>query len=221
MRDGSFAEYVAAPAVSAILFTGIPAKRAAFAEPLGCCIHGVDRTSLESGDTVAIIGAGPIGLLLLQTFRNAGAGTIVVSELVPERREIAQNLGADYVIDPQECDPADDIAALAGPVDITVEAVGAGPALNQAWEITDKQGEMLIFGVPTEDETLEISPFDVYYQEINVIGSFAAIPITMRRAVTPLEWGRIDVDSLITDEFGLDGVSTAFDQMRTPKGSRR
>ena len=221
VRDGSFAEYVAAPEISVIPREGLPVRTAVFAEPLGCCIHGVDRTTVQSGDTVVIIGAGPIGLLLVQTFRNTGVGEIVVSELRPERRECALDLGADHVVNPRDGNPVDTVDDLVDSVDVAVEAVGARAALEQAWELTGENGEMLVFGVPPEDESMEISPFDVFYQEIDVLGSFASTPSTMRRAVTLLREGRIDVDPIITGELELDGVPTAFEQMGNAEGLKK
>ncbi len=77
-------------------------EEAAMAEPLSCCLHGIDLCNIETGDTVLVIGGGPIGLIMLQLARNAGASKVILSEPVSEKRELALNLGADMVINPIE-----------------------------------------------------------------------------------------------------------------------
>lgn len=221
IKDGSFAEYVTVPARAAVPIGDLAFRRAAFAEPLACCIHGVDRVDPTTGDSVAIIGAGPIGLLLLQTFRERGARPIVVSEPIDERRELALELGADETIDPTACDPARRLEELVGKVDIGVEAVGATETIQQAREFTAKGGTILIFGVPPEDETISISPFDVFYREQTILGSFASTPGTMERAISTLHADWFKTEPLITDEFELDGLSLALDRMGRSEGLKK
>lgn len=219
--NGAFAEYVSVPARSVESIGDIDYRTAAFAEPLGCCVNGVDQIDVESGETVVVIGAGPIGLLLVQLLRNTGAGRIVVSELVEERREVALDVGADHVIDPSETDPFEAIPDLVGDVDVAVEAVGTPKTIEQAHELTGPGGRTLVFGVPPEDATIELSPFDIFYEEREIIGTYALTPDSFARAVTLLESGRIDVDPLVTDEYDLDGLQDAFDQMEETDGLKK
>lgn len=219
--DGAFAEYVRAPAGYVETIGELPYRTAAFAEPLACCIHAVDQVSLESGETVVIIGAGPIGLLLAQTFRASGAGTVVVSEPVDERRELALETGADAVVDPTERELESALDELVEHVDIAVEAVGLPETIETAHSLPSAGGTTLVFGVPPQGETVEIDPFEVYYHETELVGTFSLTPNDFTRAVTFLRNGRIDVDSLITDEYGLDGLSDAFDQMGDTAGLKK
>lgn len=219
--DGAFAEYVSVPASNLEPIGEMAYEEAAFAEPLGCCIHGVDRIDLTSGETVAVVGAGPIGLLLVQYLRSIGAGEIVVSELVEERREAALELGADYVVNPEEEDPREAVADLVGEVDVAIEAVGLPKTIEQAHALIGKGGRTLVFGVPPEDATVELSPFEVFYHEESVIGTFALTPDTFARAVTMLRTGRVNATPLITDEFELEGLSEAFAQMDERRGLKK
>lgn len=220
--DGAFAEYVRVPAINVEDIGDMSFERAALAEPLACCVHGVEQVDLTPGDSVAIIGAGPIGLLLLQAFRNAGAAPIVVSELDPERRELAAELGADAVVDPDEADPVETIPdAAGGPVDVGVEAIGLVPTIEQANAVTAKGGSTLIFGVPEQDATLEISPFNVFFDEIGYRGSYSLTTGDFERAITLLQYGRIDADSLITERIGLDELPTAFERMENTEGLKK
>jgi L-iditol 2-dehydrogenase len=221
IRDGSFAEYVAVPETVVVDCGDLSTRTAALAEPLACCIRAVDRAAITTGDTVVLIGAGPIGLLLTQAFRVAGAGEIIVSELDENRRELALDLGADHAIDPADGDPVEQVLGVDGPVDVACEVVGRVPTIEQAHAMTGRGGRTLIVGVPPQDATIEISPFDIYFDEMSLVGTFALTQETFERAVTYLRNDRIDVSSLITEEFGLDGLETAFERMESTEGLKK
>ncbi|QCC49081.1 alcohol dehydrogenase catalytic domain-containing protein [Halobellus limi] len=219
--DGAFAEYVRVPAASLEPIGDLSYEKATFAEPLGCCIRGVDQADIETGDTVVIVGAGPIGLLLLQAFRASGAGTTVVSEPVDHRRETAADLGADHVVDPTATPLPERVGDLVDRVDVAVEAVGLPDTIETAHSITSAGGTTLVFGVPPQNETIEIDPFDVYYRELELVGTFALTPNTFSRAVTFLRGGRVEVDPLVTGRFDLSGLETAFDRMADSEGLKK
>ncbi|MFC7078740.1 galactitol-1-phosphate 5-dehydrogenase [Haloarcula halophila] len=220
--DGAFAEYVRVPAINVEDIGDMSFERAALAEPLACCLHGVEQTDLTPGDSVAIIGAGPIGLLLLQSFRNAGAAPIVVSEPDDERRELAAELGADIVVDPDEEDPETAIPdAAGGKVDVAAEAIGLVPTIKQANAVTAEGGSTLVFGVPDQAATMEVSPFDIFFDEVDYRGSFSLTVEDFERAVTLLQHGRIDAETLITERIGLDDLPTAFDRMENGEGLKK
>lgn len=219
--EGAFAEYVTVPAGNAEDIGDLDYRTAAFAEPLGCCVNGVDQLDLTSGETVVVVGAGAIGLLLTQLLRTSGAGTVVVSEPDDERRETALEVGADHVVDPTDADPTAAIPERVGPVDVAIEAVGMTDTIEQAFELTGPGGRTLVFGVPPEDETIEIPPFEVFYEEREVVGTYSLTPDSFARAVTLLRNDRIDTDALVTDEFGLDGLERAFEQMESREGLKK
>lgn len=219
--DGAFAEYVRVPVGNVEDIGELDYRTAAFAEPLGCVVNGVDQVDLTSGETVVVVGAGFIGLLLVQMLRASGAGTIVVSEPVAARRDVALEVGADYAIDPTENDPVAAVADFVDAVDIAVEAVGFPETIEQANALTGPGGRTLVFGVPSKDATVELSTYDLFFGEREIVGSYSLTPNTFARAVTLLQNGRIDVDTLVTDEFGLDGLETAFDQMEENDGLKK
>ncbi|MFC7165045.1 zinc-dependent alcohol dehydrogenase family protein [Halospeciosus flavus] len=219
--DGAFAEYVRVPETNVEDVGDMPYERAALAEPLACCIHGVDRVDIGHGDSVAIIGAGPIGLLLLQTFRDRGAAPVIVSELDAERRQLAEELGADVTIDPAEEDPVEVVDSIVGKVDVAVEAVGMVPTIEQANEMVAKGGDTLVFGVPSQDATLEIDPFDVYFREADYRGTYALDTDDFQRAVRLLEYGRIETEPLVTETLGLSELPTAFERMENTEGLKK
>ena len=216
--DGSFAEYVRVPAASIEKVGDLPFRHAALAEPLGCCVHAADRSGVEQGDSVALIGAGPIGLLMLQTLRNRGAGPIAVSELDPKRRELAAEMGADVVVDPGAGDPVETIREEVGEVDVGVEVVGLVPTIQQAYDVTAKGGNTLIVGVPEQGATMEITPFELFYNDLDIRGTFALTQESFERAVSLLRQGRINAESIVTEEIGLGEIPTAFERMENNEG---
>lgn len=221
ITEGAFAEYVTVPAGNVERIDDMEYRTAALAEPLGCCIEGIDQIELTSGETVVVVGAGAIGLLLVQLLKTTGAGTILVSEPVDERREAALEVGADHVFDPTGQNLSVVVPDLVGEVDVAIEAVGLPETTKQAHSLTDPGGRTLIFGVPPEEATVEISTFDLLFEEREIVGTYSLTPDTFARAVTLLQNGRIDVDTLVTDEFGLGDLEEAFEQMEDRKGLKK
>ena len=219
--EGAFAEYVTVPAGNVEQIGDMDYRTAALAEPLGCCIEGVDQIDLTSGETVVVLGAGAIGLLLVQLLKMSGAGTILVSEPVDKRREAALEVGADHVFDPVEKDLSAAVSNLVGEVDIAIEAAGLPEATKQAHSFTGRGGRTLVFGVPPEEATIEISTFDLLFEEREIVGTYSLTPDTFARAVTLLQNGRIDVDTLVTDDFDLGNLENAFEQMKARKGLKK
>ncbi|PSP86157.1 galactitol-1-phosphate 5-dehydrogenase [Halobacteriales archaeon QS_1_68_17] len=220
MSDGAFAEYVAVPAGNVEPVGDIPAATAAFAEPLGCCVHALGRVDLAPGDAVGVFGAGPIGLLLVDLLRTTGAGRIVVSEPVDGRRERAREVGATAVVDPTAADPVEAMAGDDG-VDLAVEAVGLEQTLESAVAACGPGGTALVFGVPPEDASLSLDPFRVFSGELDLVGSYSLTPDSFARAVSLLRNGRIEPAGLVTGEYGLDDLPTAFEEMDRNEGLKK
>jgi 2-desacetyl-2-hydroxyethyl bacteriochlorophyllide A dehydrogenase len=212
VRDGAFAEYVKAPARQIYRIPDtISFEEAALTEPLSCCIHGWDRLSPKAGFTAAIIGAGPIGLIHIQLARLLGASLIIVSEPAENRRILAENLGADIVVDPFESDLSKVVNEKTGGigVDIVVEAVGGAKYLEEALKIVSRGGKILVFGVAPEEDKAYVSPYILYKRELTILGSFIN-PYSMGRAISMISSRRVDVSSLITHIISLDMIEQAL-----------
>ena len=215
--DGAFAEYVRVPAPNVEPIGDLAFETAAFAEPLACAVHGVDRTGMESGDSVALLGAGPVGLLLIQTLRNRGAGQVVVSEPDASRREYARDLGADRTVDPTETVPDE----VVEPVDVAIEAVGMPDTIEQAQELTGKGGTTLVFGVPPQDRAVEVNAFKLLFGEQDLLGTYSLTSHSFQRAVTLLRAGRVEVDRLVTHQLHLADLPTAFERIGRGEGLKQ
>lgn len=224
IKNGAFAEYALVPqeAVSKIP-NALSFDQAAFVEPLGCCIHGLDKSGVRHGETVVLIGAGPIGLLLLQLTRLAGASTIIVSDLKDDRLEMAKKLGADELINPLEAGLSGRVKELTegqGP-DVVIECVGSPLTVKEAVQVVKRGGRAIIFGVPPVNSKVDLNPFDIYFREKELVGVYAITRETFRRSISMLASGRVSVDPLITEHFRLKNAGSAFTMMEKREGLKK
>lgn len=217
-RNGGFAEYNFAPAAQCFkLSLHLSFQAGAMAEPLACCLHGIDAAGIRPGDTVCVIGAGAIGLLMVQLARLSGAAEIVLSEPVELRRAAGLAAGADYALDPRREDPAEAVRSISGKdgADVVIECVGNNAAARSALAAAGFGATVLFFSVPAPDAVVPLPMFDVYKKELNIRGSFIN-PDTHLRAVELLNSGRIRVDNLITHTFGIDEMERAIQTQTSP-----
>ena len=210
--NGGFAEYSVVPAAQCIpVSKDLSFEAAAMSEPLACCIRGIDRAEIKAGMSVCVIGGGPIGLLMVQLAKLAGACAVILSEPVQIRRELGLKLGATYAIDPIAAPIAEQIQALTGRpgVDVVIECVGNSKATEQAFAAADKGATILLFSVSSPDRTYDLNLFDAFRRELTVRTSFVN-PDTQQRAVALLNSGKINADALITHRFALEDVEAAI-----------
>ena len=200
-RAGGLAEYVIAPATNLhLLPNGLSLDTAAYVEPLACAVHGQDRVGIRSGDTVLVVGGGPMGLAHIALSRMNGASTVIVSEPDEARRELAQRMGADIAIDPsshQLDETLMDLTRGIGP-DVVIEAVGSIRTYESAINVVRRGGKVLAYGAAPQDALMSLRPFDIYAKELTIVGSYAGTYDTWPRAIALLAGGRFD-PSLIVD----------------------
>ncbi|MHB1318061.1 MAG: zinc-dependent alcohol dehydrogenase family protein [Anaerolineae bacterium] len=202
--DGGFAEYCLAPEAQCFhLPEGLSLLEGAMAEPVACCVHGMDLAGVHSGDTVAIIGGGAIGQIMAQLARLQGAGRVVVSDLSTPRRQMALDLGADCVIDPGNDDPLTSGGLLGQGADVVIEAVGSSRTAAQAITWAARGATILWFGVTPPDQTVTVSPNLIFEKELTIRGA-RINPYTHARAIALLASGRLTVAPLITQRAALD-----------------
>ncbi len=186
-RDGGFAPWavVAAEQIYPVA-EDLPAGAVALVEPLSCALHGLELAGVRPGDSVLLLGAGPMGLLLLLLVRRRGAARIVVADPREERRRLARLRGADLAVDPRQ--------ELSGEFDVVLEASGSPAALGAALRAVAPGGTVLVFGVGPRGASWPVEPYDLYRREIRLQGAFTN-PFTTARAVTLLG----QLGSLLTD----------------------
>ncbi|HEY4674660.1 MAG TPA: zinc-binding dehydrogenase [Candidatus Bathyarchaeia archaeon] len=222
---GAYAEYIKVPARMVLVnMQEIPQhvsyEAAAIAEPLACVLHGVEEAGVKLGDTVAIIGAGPIGLLHLLTAKKMGAEKVMVIDLVDERLECASRLGADETINAGKLDVVDTIHQLTGGygADVVIEAIGLPATWEQAFRLVRKGGKVLEFGGCPPGTEIKVNAEVLHYGEVTVMGTFHTTPLHFRKALSLISSRTIDVRSLVTRKMKLEEINKAFELLSTSKG---
>jgi threonine dehydrogenase-like Zn-dependent dehydrogenase len=210
--DGTFAEYRAVPScVACKLPDGISMVDAAVLEPITLAVRTLEHVKPRLGDTVAIIGPGSIGLLHLQAFKSAGASIIIVIGLDQDakRLEIAQTLGADYVINAASEDVVKRVRELTDGLgcDIVVEAANHPSTVGQAIELASAYGRVMLFGLYPE---ATISPLTLMRSGLSVMGDVAATPQWYQRAIRWVQNKQVLAEPLITQRFRLEQAEEAF-----------
>ena len=170
---------------------GLAPEVAALVEPLACCLHGIERAGIEAGDTVAIVGAGPVGLMLCAGAADAGGRPVVVGGR-SERRELARLFGA------KQLDPSG--------ADVVIEAAGTEQAWRDALELVRPGGTVLLFGGLPRSTEFPVDTYRLHYEELTLRGAFHHTPATVRAALAFLASGAYPWERLITHRVGLEGV---------------
>ncbi len=194
--NGAYAEYLLVPArIAARNLLPVPpslaSEVAAMVEPLACCLHGIERAEVEAGQTVAVVGPGPIGLMLCAAAKDAGARVVAVGGR-PDRRELAREFGAEL---------GDGRGA-----DVVVEAAGTAEAWQDALELVRPGGTVVFFG----GRELSVDTFRLHYEELTLRGAFHHTPRHVRAALAFLASGAYPWERLVTHRVGLEQVTGLF-----------
>jgi threonine dehydrogenase-like Zn-dependent dehydrogenase len=208
--NGGFAEAMVVDArVVYRLPSRMNARLACLAEPLACCVHGMDRAGIQSGSTVLVIGSGLIGLLLTRLARLAGAGLILASEPRERRRACALEFGADRAVEANQLGERQALAATHDEgFDFVIDAVGSSVTFLQAIAMAARGGTILVFGCAPVHATASVRPYDIYARELSVIGTFIN-PYTHERAVSLLP--QMGLEKLQIESFRLEEFGQAFE----------
>jgi L-iditol 2-dehydrogenase len=208
--DGAYAERMVVPAALAVrLPDGLPYERAALVEPLAVALHAVAITPLDPGDSVVIVGAGPIGLLTLLAVRLRGARLVAITDRQPHRLAVARAIGAELAIDVGVSDPAETIreATNGRGADVVFEAVGITATVAQSLAVVRTGGNVTWIG--NAAPTVELPMQDMVTRELTLRGSYAFAG-EFDEAIDLLATGRIDVQPLIDLTASLDDAPDIF-----------
>ena len=209
--NGGFAEYSIVP-VSQIyrIPKDFDLSVAAFAEPLSCCLRGMEQAGITHGDSVIIIGGGAIGLMMVQLAKIAGAAKIILIEPEPFKRNLGISFGADYAFGSADNNILDEIKELTqSQTDVIIECVGKSETVELAIKLAGKGSKIVIFGLAPMDHNIKINLQYLFKNEIRISNSYLN-PFTFKPAVDLLIAGKINVQKLITNQIGLKDINNIF-----------
>jgi 2-desacetyl-2-hydroxyethyl bacteriochlorophyllide A dehydrogenase len=204
-KDGGFAEYCVVDASQVYrLGDNTTFAQGAMAEPVACCLHGIDMCDIEPGHQVVVIGGGMIGMLMLQLAKLAGAARVALLEPVEKKREMGRKLGADVCIDPLH----EDVKARLKEAGMTwirtvIECAGLPATMEQAIDLAGNKGTVMMFGLTKPDAQIAVKPFQIFQKELTLRASFIN-PHTQHRALQLIDSGRLDVESMVCRTIGLE-----------------
>jgi len=226
---GGFAQYMQLPRL--VLEEGpvtpfsedLSFDEAALAEPLACAINGLELAGMSLGKTVAIIGLGPIGCMMIDLARAMGATRVIAAQRSALRMEIAKTYGADAYIATGEEDVVARCRELTGGEgpDIVITTCGSVEAHEQAIEMVAHRGCVNLFGGLGKDaRPLSVLSNTIHYKECFVTGSHGSVPRQHELAIRLLENRTVRVSPLITHTFSLEEIRQAFETMQSRQGMK-
>ncbi|NWF95067.1 MAG: zinc-binding dehydrogenase [Candidatus Thorarchaeota archaeon] len=218
--NGAFAEFIRVPAPVVKWNThripdSLSFRDAALTEPLACVVHGVEEAGIQLGDTVVVIGAGPIGQMLIMLAKKSGASTVIAADLSRLRRETARKAGADTVIDPAAEDVVqrvkDETSGYGA--DVVIEAVGLPTTWEQAIHMTRDAGTTVLFGGAASGTKFQVDTERFHYGELTIKGVFHLTPRHVEQALRLIISREVNPDILISHEMPLESVNKALEIM--------
>ncbi|NRB02985.1 MAG: alcohol dehydrogenase catalytic domain-containing protein [Rhodobacteraceae bacterium] len=210
--DGGFAEYISVPARLVIpAAKDVPTEVLALTEPLACVVRAARKAKVQFGQSVVVMGAGPIGNLHVQLLRTIGAAPIIASDISAERREMALKCGADAVAEPEALYAKVMEMTDGRGADIVIESVGIPALYAEAQTLMRTGGHLAAFGITGPGETLSLDILTTILRENSVKGSVAGMGEDMHDALTLLTHGRINSEPFTSVEYPLERIQEAFD----------
>lgn len=217
IEPGGFAEYFRVPAVNLQIDTlklpsNVSFEEATLIEPVGCCIRAQNKGNLQKDDIVAVIGAGPSGIIHVMLAQLSGAAKTIVSDTVEYRLKAAKRFGADLAINPQKeklLEKVKDATEGRG-ADVVVVTAPNVKALEDGIQICRKGGTLCLFAPTQPEAQASVSPHRLFFSEIKIVPSYSTSHIETRLALQLISSGRFKARELITHRFPLNQTAEAF-----------
>jgi NADPH2:quinone reductase len=213
-RNGALAEYVTVPASKVyVLPDTLSLREAALIEPVSCAVHGMHSLNPRSGDTFLIVGAGTMGLLLLQLALRGGASRVAMVDVNVQRLAHAELLGATRIY----TDIQQALTEEPRGFNCVIDATGVAAVIEQAFMAVKRGGKFMIFGVAPYEACISLSPFRIYNEEITIVGSMAVL-FSFQAALDLMSGGVINTRAMLTTALPLQDFSQALSLVRRGEG---
>ncbi len=217
IKPGGLAEFFKVPAPNLQIDTlrlpeQLSFEEATFIEPTGCCLRALEKCRIQTGDSIAIIGAGTTGLIHTALSKIYGAAITIVSDVVPFRLDYAKKLGADITVNPQREDLDQVVKTETEGLGVDVAIVTAPnlDAYKAGINVCRKGGKLCMFAPTDPGKLLPVSPKELFFSELQIIPSYSTSHLETRTALRLIETGKLDVKLLITHRFRLQEVTEAY-----------
>lgn len=226
---GGMAEYVVIPERALVnghvvsVPAGLAAEHACLAEPVSCAVNCVENSSVTDGDTVVVLGAGPMGLINVCVARGMGAARIILSEINPDRLAMAQGFGCDILVNPAEQDLAAIVMDATGGIgaDVAIVAAPAAAPQEQAVHLVRKRGAVCLFAsLPKGKHMLNMDSRAMHYNELRIVGTSDSTPAHVAKAVALLSSGRVPAERIASHVLPLSDIHQAFALMEKGEALR-
>ena len=217
IEPGGFSEYFKVPAPNLQIDTlklprNVSYEEATLIEPVGCCIRAQNKVGIQKGNSVAVIGAGPSGVIHSMLAKLSGASRVIVTDLIDYRLKMAERLGADLTINHKQENVVEIVkdATDGRGVDVVILTAPNVKAVEDGIQIVRRGGKLLLFAPTQPDQYARLSPHRLFFSEISVIPSYSVSHIETRHALQLISSGRIKAKELITHRFPLTRTADAF-----------
>jgi len=209
---GAFTEYIAHPADFLFkLPESVSLEEGSMIEPFSVGLHAAQRAGATVGKTAAVLGAGPIGLCVIQALRAYGINTLIATDVADTRLKLARKLGASETLNAAETDVADAVRLITGGrgVDIVCETAGSAVTVKQTVSLAARGGRIVLVGLPPDDE-IALNVLGLLAGEIDMFSIFRYANV-YPKAIELLSAGKVDLKTMITHRYGMDRVAEAFE----------
>lgn len=223
--NGAYAEYIKIPERIVrqnllILPDSVAFQEAALVEPLACVIRAAEETGIEEGDTVVVIGVGPIGLMFVQVLKSMGARVIALGNRKTQL-SMAGAMGADHVVDSTHSNVVEQVRRITSGqrgADVVIEAVGIRETWQQAMGMVRRGGTINLFGGCPSGTHIPLDSTLIHYSEITIKANFHHTPRHIREALEAIHRGKVNARSLITGEERLAALGSVLERLLNRNG---
>lgn len=212
--DGAFAEYVCVPEFALVpLHEGVSFEEGALLEPLSVCLSAAKEGNFKSGENALVIGAGPIGLMIVELLKILGSGKVVVTDIFDSKLEVAKKLGADYVLNVKD-NPIESLLEIVDNVgfDRVIVATGVPSTLRDSFKLVRNGGGIVLVGIIRK--AVEVNPVEIVGRKLTIYGSYM-FTNEMYEVMELIAQGKLDVKSIITSVCSLEEVPEVFRKLST------
>jgi threonine dehydrogenase-like Zn-dependent dehydrogenase len=215
--NGGYAELMVLNELMSIKVpSGLPADMAALTEPFAVGVHAVAKSRIATGDAAIVLGLGPVGLACVAELRRRGIGPIVAADFSTKRRQLAEQLGADVVVDPRVTPAIDEWRRIDGSKPLVIfEAVGVPGMIEQAMRIAPKDTRILVVGACMQED--RIHPMLGIGRELSIQFAFGYAPLEFDDSLRAIADGTVDLAGWLTGTVPVDGVPQAFTDLGDPE----